>query len=369
MEPQKWKQGYLEKLRTRDGECWFLRVREGKARKRYRIGLVSDYPSKASAQKAARHVRDAVNQPAVQAYRFGDVIARYLKEEIPQRYSTQRGYRRMIRLYIEPRWGATLLERVKAAEVRQWLMDFTLAPKTKAHMHGLMKSLFQYAMLWEWIPLAVNPMSLFFIPGGSKRIREPHILSPVQFEALFAEISNPMYRAMVITAMLTGVRCSELVGLKWEDVDFLETELRIHRGVVDGRIDRTKTPASRARIPMPDNLKSALSRYRAVTAYKEDGDWVFPAPMAEGKKPVLPDNVVQRVLVPAGQRAGIPFPIGWHVFRHTYKAWMDGLGADAAVKRDLMRHADIRTTENVYGGAQMEKMRELNSRVASLVRI
>src|SRR4051794_11073541 len=41
--------------------------------------------------------------------------------------------------------------------------------------------------------------------------------------------------------------------------------------------------------------------------------------------------------------------IGWHTFRHTYRAWLDATGAPLGVQQKLMRHADIRTTTNVYG--------------------
>ena len=78
-------------------------------------------------------------------------------------------------------------------------------------------------------------------------------------------------------------------------------------------------------------------------------------------------NAIQRdYLIPAGQRAGLD-NIGWHTLRHTYRSWLDQTKAPMTVQKDLMRHADIKTTMNVYGKAMAEPMREANSEVVRLV--
>jgi integrase len=53
--------------------------------------------------------------------------------------------------------------------------------------------------------------------------------------------------------------------------------------------------------------------------------------------------------------------------RHTYRSWLDQTKAPMTVQKDLMRHADIKTTMNVYGKAMAEPMREANSEVVRLV--
>ena len=77
-------------------------------------------------------------------------------------------------------------------------------------------------------------------------------------------------------------------------------------------------------------------------------------------------NAVQRdYIVPAARRAGIG-QIGWHTFRHTYRTWMDTNGTPMGIQKDLMRHADIKTTMTIYGGAMAEAMREANSNVVKM---
>jgi Phage integrase family len=70
--------------------------------------------------------------------------------------------------------------------------------------------------------------------------------------------------------------------------------------------------------------------------------------------------VRKKILKTAALRAKIQGPIGWHTLRHSYRAWLDETGAPLGVQQKLMRHANISTTMNVYGGAFMEAKREAN---------
>jgi integrase len=65
----------------------------------------------------------------------------------------------------------------------------------------------------------------------------------------------------------------------------------------------------------------------------------------------------------AGKYAGI----GWHTFRHTYRSWLDETGAPMKVQQELMRHASIQTTMNVYGQAMSSSKREANSKIVEMV--
>ena len=72
-------------------------------------------------------------------------------------------------------------------------------------------------------------------------------------------------------------------------------------------------------------------------------------------------NCQQKVLRPAGEKMGIA-GLGFHTFRHTYRAWLDAAGAFIGVQQRLMRHAQSSTTLNTYGGdGLMEAKRQANS--------
>jgi integrase len=75
----------------------------------------------------------------------------------------------------------------------------------------------------------------------------------------------------------------------------------------------------------------------------------------------------QRPIKNAAKAAGLEEGIGWHTFRHTYRSWLDETGAPMKVQQELMRHASIQTTMNVYGRAMTETKRQANSQVVGLV--
>ena len=66
-------------------------------------------------------------------------------------------------------------------------------------------------------------------------------------------------------------------------------------------------------------------------------------------------------------RAQIQGQIGWQTLRHSYRAWLNETGAPLGVQQKLMRHANISTTMNVYGGAFVEGKRKANTSVVQRV--
>jgi integrase len=82
-------------------------------------------------------------------------------------------------------------------------------------------------------------------------------------------------------------------------------------------------------------------------------------------RPYHSSPIQQDYIRPAGRKLSLG-DIGWHTFRHTYRAWLDATGAPVGVQQKLMRHADIRTTMNIYGGAFMESKRDANSKVVQM---
>ena len=79
------------------------------------------------------------------------------------------------------------------------------------------------------------------------------------------------------------------------------------------------------------------------------------------------EQIQKRFLKPAGEKAELGFSLGWHTFRHTYRAWLDDSGAPMTVQHQLMRHASIQTTMNIYGTAMPDTKREANRRVVQMV--
>lgn len=333
-------------------------------RKSITIGPISEYTSESAARKSA--VVQAVllrinNNTRTSSPDFGAVIARYEQEEMPQRYSTSAAYKSYIKNYIRPRWADVSIPAVKAIGVEDWLKTLALAPKSKSHVRSLMHTLFQCAQRWELADK--NPIELVRVRHGSKRLEVPRVLSPEEFCALASRVGEP-YQTQIWIAGCLGLRASEIMPLRWSDFDFDSLTLLVQRSVVHGRVDDVKTEYSKDRIPVDPALHELLAEHRERCTPTIEG-WVFANP-ATGR-PYHQDSIQQNYIRPAGKAAGLGDGIGWHTFRHSYRSWLDDTGAPLTVQKELMRHASIQTTMNVYGKAMSKTKREAHSRVVQAV--
>ena len=295
---------------------------------------------------------------------FGAVIRRYLAEEIPQRISTSSRYRCWLKNHVEPKWQDYLIEQIKPLLVEDWLKKLDLAPKSKSHLKNLMRVLFNSAMRWELISYQHNPMSLVRVKDSSKRQWQPKALSVEEFRKLLEYIPEP-FRTMCIVAMCLGLRVSQILGLKWKDIDWEGLRLAVRQAYVYGQEGELKTQASQRWMPLDRLLAEKLREHKKKFAsFANCEAWVFANP--ETGRPYWPGRIQENWLVPAAEKAGIG-RIGWHTFRHSHSTLLHALGVDLKVQQELLRHADIRTTMNIYAQAVPTALREANSKVVGLV--
>jgi integrase len=277
--------------------------------------------------------------------------------------STARSYLSIIENHLRPRWGALTVRSITASLVAEWFKQLPLASSTKAHHKALLYRLFEKAMLWEVVPVARNPMELVEIKGSTKRGKKPNVLDPNQCISLLQMLKQP-HRTMVIVSLCLGLRISETLALQWEDLDFEKLTVRVSRAVVRGIVDRVKTEYSQDELPLDADFVAELLAWKKQCLPSADG-WVFPSP-ATGR-PFEPGNLQQKTIRKAGDKLGIS-NLGWHSFRHTYRAWLDAAGAPIGVQQKLMRHAQVSTTMNVYGNALMDAKREANSKAVAMLK-
>lgn len=274
-------------------------------------------------------------------------------------YSTARGYRSYLSRHIKPRWGCMPIAEMNALDVTEWLKSLPLSPKTRGQIRALLHLLFERAMLWGLIELQRNPIELVKIRGTSKRHKRPQILAPEKFQELVAILREP-YKTMVVVAMCTGLRVSEILALRWEHIDFDAGTMLVQQGVVNGRIGKVKTEASQDEVPLDGAFAEVLRKWRAD---RSEG-LVFSSPVTGG---CYYSGMIQRqILKPKGEELGI-IGLGWHTFRHTYRALLDETGAPIGVQQKLMRHSNVSTTMNVYGNATVRAKQEANSKVVQMV--
>jgi integrase len=372
----RYQNGCLKQMPRKSGPpVWVYRWREtdedGKRQPRKTtIGTVKEYPTKALALSAIETLRMTINQANFQRSAgpptFSGLIEHYRLKELPKdnhdrkRKKTKKIYEGNLKNHIEPRWGSYRIRDIASTEVEEWLDRLKLAPGTRAKLRNQMSTVFRHGIRWGWIGQNENPITM--VRCSSKRLRKPETLTAEEFRALFRKLPD-RERAMGIICATAGLRISETLGLRWEDVDFGTGQANVLRSVVEGEIGDCKTEVSQQPVPLDELTLNELQSWRKITSYSSRSDWLFASAAVFGKMPVWAVSSLQKVLQPAARRAGITKRIGWHTFRHTYSTLLSECGNDVKVVQELMRHAKLSTTMEIYTHPGMERKRQAQSRV------
>ena len=245
--------GSLIKANRRNGqEVWEFRWRDrtsGKAvYRRIVLGSAQQFPTEIEARAAAAGIvlEINVNDPRVQthALTISQLAEHYRHRELSadntwKSYSTKKGYENYLKRWIVPKWGEFALCKIKPIEVELWLRQLPLARSSCAKTKNIMSVLFNHARRYELFD--DNPIHL--VRQSAKRRRIPHILLVDEIRQLLSAV-GPLPRILIFMDATTGLRQSELFGLRWRDLDFDGGQMNVVRSVVQGVISSCKTETS-----------------------------------------------------------------------------------------------------------------------------
>ena len=338
---------------------WFC---DGKPHRK-QLGTITELPTRAAAEKAAQPFRKMLRKPNPEIPTLAKLVEQYREEKMPTRYSTRRSYDAWLRNYIVPKWGACEVTAVQARPVELWLQSLTLSPRSKASIRGLLRLLLDYAQWRGDLTVQRNPMELVTVKNASKRTSKPRSLTVDEFQRFIVHLEEP-FRTIALTCVCFGLRISECLALRWSDVDWLNGKLSIQRGIVRQHVGDVKTDYSQKAVTVSQPVIEALKLWKQTTQFSAQEDWMFASPAKIGRLPWSADAVNDAYLK-AASSAGIAH-VSTHSMRHTYRSWLDAVGTPIAVQQKLMRHADIRTTMNVYGDVVTDEMTIASGKVAQM---
>ncbi len=363
--------GSLMRMKRKSGpDAWVFRwYDESSGKRTYRkrvVGTVDKMPLRRDAERSVAQRRVNINREITSPDTVRDLIAHYktheLTEDAGKRSSTREVYTGFLDVHIDPQWGETRLDQVRTVAVEKWLRSLELAPGTKAKIRNIMSALFAHANRHEMI--ASNPIR--GVRCSAKREREPDVLLPAEFALLLSELPE-RERVMVLIAGTTGVRRSELIALKWKDIDFGSQQIMVTKSCVRAKMGETKTVASAKPVPMHPIVAVSLQEWHRGTPYGDPGDFLFPSLRRKGLIPVWPDMVLQNVIRPALKRAGVTGKrIGFHTFRHSLATNLRSLGVDIKTAQELLRHANSRITLDLYTQAISSDKQAASNKVVEM---
>ena len=196
-------------------------------------------------------------------------------------------------------------------------------------------------------------------PGENHEMK---ILEPDQIKALIEVESNQKYRTLYLTAIMSGARQGELLGLRWSDLDLDRKQLHIRRTFNHGRYFEPKTKGSIRKIDMAPVLVKELVSWKLASGGRGD-DLIFPS--GDGT-PMICHNMKNRHFFPALKAAGIA-AIRFHDLRHTYASLLLAQGENVKYIQTQLGHSSPTVTLNVYSHLLKETNQEAACRLENTI--
>jgi integrase len=372
----------------RNGNWWYIQVRQNTYRDG-KLGRKKVWKKLAPASMAAREVRKIAAEtlrPLNQgletigsATGFAQYVEdTYLPVVMPlMAKSTQDRYRGVISNYLLPAFGELCLRDLTPLAIQRYFSNLatsSLAHESRDKIRDVLSSILGSAV--QYGLLVKNPAKTVRLPAekiGRRKIKP--FVSPEQFERLIVLIPEP-YATMVYVATYTGLRVSELAGLRWNDIH--EDSITIDERYCRGDWGAPKSQASNATIGVNrcvieriHRLKSlttevragrAVRKYQVVKSAAPD-DLVFQS--VKDGKPIRDNNILSRFIKPAARKLGLPW-VNWRCLRTSHATWLKMAGADVKDAQAQMRHSRASTTLDIYQQFVPESQKRVVERLSSL---
>ena len=310
-------------------------------------------------------------------------------------------YAMFVRLYIAPVLGPVRLDRLSVQDVQRWLnalrgqcqccsqgkdagrparlrrccamgecCESRLSARSIADVRAALRSALTSAATRELI--ARNPAALVKLPAARKRRRKAWTTEQARTFLESAKVSADALYAAYVLVLVLGLRRGEVLGLVWDDLDLDGGELTVGLQLQPGGgrlLHRdTKTEASEATLPLPDICVTALRKARARQdearrlagdAWQDEVGFVFTTRYG---RPVEPRNMVRSFHARIA-RAGVP-NISVHDARRTCATLLVDLDVHPRVIMQILRHAQISVTMEIYSQTPSRRTREALRRLS-----
>lgn len=313
--------------------------------------------TKKEAREKSKELKGAINSKRYTLEQWMlEWLEVYKKPKLKE--TTYESYKFIIKTYINKNIGKLELKNIKPVDLLKFLNKLVDQGLTRSVKYS--KSLLGSALKQAYRNglININPVDLIDMP----RIKKPKkdklkVLSKEQQSIFEKALKGEVLELLFMTALYTGMRRGELLGLKWDHIDWVNDTITVCDTVVFAygkkieQIGETKTDSGQRVIPLPANLKNQLKAYRKLqaqrilrlgSAYNNKG-YVFASKVGTA----LEDRTVRRALNRITEKANLPH-FTPHTLRHTYGTRMMEAGVPAPVTRDLMGHSDIRVTLQIY---------------------
>jgi integrase len=292
--------------------------------------------------------------------------AKWLDSSDKLEASTVESYRQHLRDHIVPFIGDLKLGHITVPVVRNFMDKLKTEGRSPAMIRRVVSDLGSILSdsqeRGEIAHNAVRSLSKRRKKGAGERRGQKlkvgvDIPTPDEIGAIIASLTG-RWRPLLLTAIFTGLRSSELRGLRWADVDLKKSALHVRqRADKFNKIGAPKSESGERTVPLSPILVDTLREWK-LACPKGEADLVFPNGNGGIENHA---NIVQRGLAPALVAAGVTTKsgeakyTGLHALRHFYASWCinrpedGGLGLPLKMVQQRMGHATLAMTSDSYG--------------------
>ncbi len=336
---------------------------DGTRQKVLRYETLGEVTRKEAQETLAQKLAAAGNiTPQRSRVAFGVVAREWQANVLPiYKKSTQKNHQHILKKHLLPRFDEKPLCELTRQEIQAYiahLMQEEYAPKTIDHIHDVLSAVLRTAV--KWGHLQDNPARGVDLPT-LKTVRSKWVLTTGQAAELLKKLPL-LPRTMVGLAMLTGLRRGELFALRWGDFDETSRTLAVGQAVYEGSFDTPKTEAGVRELPLAGSALSLLDAWKKARAKRVAPDALIFS--TRSGKPISPNNVLRRWVFPACDDLKFRRAT-WLTFRRTYSSWSHDQGVPGKVVAQLMGHAKVDTTLNVYTQVLDASVRSAADRVGA----
>src|ERR1035441_3168823 len=239
------------------------------------VGTVTELKTEAGAWARLRSIGFDPNTAfgrAVKPVTFGELARDYIRVElpddqletaIPKAHSTVETYRRYINRHILPRWETVRASDMDPIQVEKWLRQLRkekgLANGSLVKLRNVMLVIFKHAQRFGLLARTQEANPILFVRQSCVSDFEPVVLTLAQCVDILSNLDD-MHRVLVLADAATGLRISEILALRWSDVDWKNSCIRVTRAYVYGRFGPPKSKASKRPVPLHPLLAALLER-------------------------------------------------------------------------------------------------------------
>jgi integrase len=270
---------------------------------------------------------------------FADAAAewlRFIEQDRQRKPSTLRDYRSCLKVHLLPVFGHRVLESITEDDVEEWRrgLPSELSNRMKNKLIIQLHGIFRRARSVYKLP--ANPVALIE-KHPIRSSGDIQVFSPEEVWALVRAASSEQDAAIFLTAAFTGLRMGELLALRWRDVDFAGSTVRVRQNWAGGQLTTPKSGKVRS-VPLASDVAAALARLGQREHWVGPDDLVFASPVGS----YMSDAALRPRFKAALKRAGLR-DLRFHDLRHTFGTRMIAK-ADIRRVQEWMGHADIQTT-------------------------